>query len=52
MFVQPDGRGGVMWSPLAFSVTPDIGDDYALAVTDQRHRATFNGIWELGYGSS
>ena len=50
VFVQPDGRGGVMWSPLAFSVTPDLGDDYALAVTDQRHRATFNGIWELGYG--
>ena len=50
VFIQPDSRGGVMWSPLGFSVAPDLGDDYALAVTDQRHRATFNGIWEVGYG--
>jgi hypothetical protein len=39
-----------MWSPLGFDVVNDIGDDYALANTDQRHRATFNGIWEMGYG--
>jgi hypothetical protein len=50
VFVQPDGRGGIMWSPLAFDVVPDIGDDYALANTDQRHRASLNGIWEIGYG--
>ena len=50
VFVEPDGRGGIMWSPLAFRVMPDLGDDYALAPTDQRHRATFNGIWEAGYG--
>jgi hypothetical protein len=50
VFIQPDGRGGIMWSPLAFRVAPDLGDDYALAATDQRHRATFNGIWEAGYG--
>ena len=50
VFVQPDGRGGVMWSPLAFRVTPDLGDDYALAASSQRHRATFNGIWDAGYG--
>ena len=50
VFVQPDGRGGVMWSPLAFDVAPDLGDDYALGNTDQRHRATVNGIWEMGYG--
>ncbi|MBI3049233.1 MAG: TonB-dependent receptor [Acidobacteria bacterium] len=50
VFIQPEGRGGIRWSPLAFRVQPDLGDDYALAVTDQRHRATFNGIWEVGYG--
>ena len=50
VFVQPDGRGGVMWSPLAFRVVSDLGDDYSFAVTDQRHRATFNGIWDVGYG--
>jgi hypothetical protein len=33
-----------------FKVAPDLGEDYQLAATDQRHRATFNGIWELGYG--
>ena len=50
VFVQPDGRGGIMWSPLAFDVAPDLGDDYALANTDQRHRANVNGIWQMGYG--
>jgi hypothetical protein len=50
VFVQPDGRGGILWSPLAFRVAPDLGDDYTLTATDQQHRATFNGIWEVGYG--
>ena len=27
----------------------DIGNDYTLAATDQRHRATANGIWSLPY---
>src|SRR5688572_25676641 len=27
-----------------------IGGERSLAVTDQRHRATFNGIWSLPYG--
>ena len=27
-----------------FPVAPDLGGEYSLAVTDQRHRATFNGI--------
>jgi hypothetical protein len=33
-----------------FAVAPDIGAEYGLAVTDQRHRAVFNGIWQVGRG--
>jgi hypothetical protein len=34
---------------VTFDVAPDLGDDYSLAVTDQRHRIVFNGIWDIGY---
>ena len=33
-----------------FPVAKDLGGDYSLAVTDQRHRAVFNGIWQVGGG--
>jgi hypothetical protein len=33
-----------------FPVAPDLGGEYALASTDQRHRATLNGIWQVGRG--
>lgn len=35
-----------------FDVVSDLGGDasYGLAGTDQRHRAVFNGIWEVGKG--
>jgi hypothetical protein len=35
-----------------FAVVPDLGGDgsYTLAGSDQRHRAVFNGIWEVGRG--
>jgi hypothetical protein len=36
--------------PLGFPVAADLRPDYALAATDQRHRATFNGIWDMGMG--
>ena len=36
--------------PLPFAVAPDVGAEYTLAANDQRHRATFNGIWEAGHG--
>lgn len=36
--------------PLGFDVAPDMGGDYTPAATDQRHRAVFNGIWEVGGG--
>jgi Carboxypeptidase regulatory-like domain/TonB dependent receptor len=32
---------------VTFPVTPDLGGEYGFAVTDQRHRAVFNGIWQV-----
>ncbi len=32
------------------TVAPDLGGDSSLAVSDQRHRATLNGIFDVGYG--
>jgi hypothetical protein len=39
---------GVCDVPVA--VVPDLGGEYTYAVGDQRHRAVFNGIFEIGYG--
>src|SRR5207245_7445079 len=36
--------------PVPFAVAPDLGGEYGLGATDQRHRATFNGIWQAGHG--
>jgi hypothetical protein len=36
--------------PVTFPLAGDVGDNYELAATDQRHRAVFNGIWDLGAG--
>ena len=36
--------------PLGFPVARDLGVEWTLAATDQRHRAVFNGIWDAGYG--
>jgi hypothetical protein len=33
-----------------FKVNAAFGDDYGPAVSDQRHRPVFNGIWQLAYG--
>jgi len=33
-----------------FPVAPDLGNEYTLAETDQRHRVVFNGIWQVGHG--
>jgi hypothetical protein len=32
-----------------FPVATDLGGEYGLAIGDQRHRATFNGIWQLPF---
>jgi hypothetical protein len=36
-------------SPAPFQVVPDLGGEYSLAASDQRHRAVFNRIWQLPY---
>jgi hypothetical protein len=33
-----------------FPVPKDIGGEYSLGETDQRHRLVFNGIWEVAHG--
>ena len=33
-----------------FPVSKEFGTDYGPAVSDQRNRAVFNGIWDVGYG--
>lgn len=35
---------------VGFEVAPDLGGEYTLGFTDQRHRAVVNGIWQLPYG--
>ncbi|MGH9253814.1 MAG: TonB-dependent receptor domain-containing protein, partial [Vicinamibacterales bacterium] len=45
----PNPWSGVM-NPVSFEVLAPLGADYGLAATDQRHRAVFNGIWQMGYG--
>ena len=42
------GRGFVCDVPV--NVPKDLGGEYGLGVSDQRHRATVNGIWEMGHG--
>jgi hypothetical protein len=33
-----------------FPTAPDLGGQFTLGQTDQRHRAVFNGIWQVGRG--
>jgi hypothetical protein len=35
--------------PEGFRAAPDLGGEYTLSETDQRHRAVVNGIWQLPY---
>jgi hypothetical protein len=35
---------------VTFNVARDLGNEYTLAATDQRHRLVFNGIWEVAGG--
>jgi hypothetical protein len=36
--------------PVPFPTAPDLGGEFTLAQTDLRHRAVFNGIWQVGRG--
>jgi carboxypeptidase family protein len=37
-------------SVVPFPVAPDLGNEWAYAEGDQRHRAVFNGIWDAAHG--
>jgi hypothetical protein len=43
-----DGR--LTRSAIPFTLAQDIAGETSLAASDQRHRAVFNGIWDLGAG--
>ena len=43
-------NGTLTRTPYSFPIAQDIGGDYGLATTDQRHRAVFNGIYSPGLG--
>jgi len=36
--------------PVPFYTVPDLGGEWGLSSDDQRHRAVFSGIWEVGRG--
>jgi len=36
--------------PVPFPVARDLGGEWGLSADDQRHRAVFNGIWQVGHG--
>ena len=43
-------NGYVGRTPLGFDLAKDLGGEYTFAETDQRGRATVNGIWDVGRG--
>jgi hypothetical protein len=47
---REDAESWCVMAPLPFAVAPDLGGEYGLATADQRHRAVFNGIFELPMG--
>jgi len=36
--------------PVPFATQPDLGNEWSLGAGDQRHRATFNLVWEVAKG--
>jgi hypothetical protein len=41
-----------VFNQVTFPVANDLGGEYGLATSDERHRAVFNGIWDAGHGFS
>jgi hypothetical protein len=37
-------------APVPFETAPDLGGEWAFGQSDQRHRAVFNGIWQVSHG--
>ena len=35
---------------VTFATAPDLGGEWGLSADDVRHRAVFNGIWQVGHG--
>jgi hypothetical protein len=48
--LDPSAKITTILTPYTGTVAPDMAPIYQLAATDQRHRATFNGIWNIGKG--
>ena len=48
--LDPSADIRTVLNPIGFDLAPDLRADYTLAPEDQRHRATLNGIWEIGAG--
>ena len=48
--LDPNANVTTILTPYSGTIAPDMGPLYQLAATDQRHRATFNGIWDVGAG--
>jgi len=47
---DPPPLTGTNFREVTFKVAPDIAGERTLGATDQRHRAVFNGIWQVGRG--
>ena len=47
---REDAESWCVMGPLPFAVSSDLGGEYGLGTSDQRHRAVFNGIWEMPMG--
>jgi hypothetical protein len=48
--LDPAAKITTILAPYTGTIAPDMGAIYQLTATDQRHRATFNGIWDMGMG--
>jgi hypothetical protein len=48
--LDPDAPKPTILHEIPFPLASDLTSEYTLSSTDQRHRATFNGIWDMGRG--